>query len=513
MDARSNEYARADKAADWMLLAKLYLNAEVYLGTGNGRYNDCITYCKKIIDAGYSLSPDYQNLFLADNDSQTNEIIFPVTFDGARTKTWGGTTFIIHAAVGGDMDVNEFGIDGGWGGTRTTKALVQKFYPDITEGLFTMQGRSVNDYPLMHVPGSYQGWDVESDSTVLASVNSDANYEGYLYFAEANTEFKFAPMPSWDINWGDDGADGTLERDGANIVAADPGYYKINVDTNALTYTFEKTDWGIIGDATEGGWDSDQNMEFDPVTGLWTARLDLVAGGLKFRANDDWVINYGDTGANGTLEQDGDNITIEEAGTYNITLKLGAPDYTYSIERTSYDRRAMFYTEGQSLEINDIGLFTDGYAITKFKNVDRDGFAGSDATYPDTDFPMFRLADVYLMYAEAVLRGGSGGDQATALQYVNLVRERAYGGSTDGDISAGDLNLDFILDERARELYWEGHRRTDLVRFNKLTGGDYLWPWKGNLKQGRSTDAKYNLFPIPDSDINANPNLSQNPGY
>jgi hypothetical protein len=513
MDAGTNEYARADKAADWMLLAKLYLNAEVYLGSENGRYTDCITYCKKIIDAGYTLSPDYSHLLLADNNLETNEIIFPVAFDGAFTKTWGGTTFIIHAAVGGDMNVADFGIDGGWGGTRTTKAFVQKFYPDITEGLFHVQGRSVNAYPLMHVPGSYQGWDVESDSTVLASVNSDANYEGYLYFADANTEFKFAPMPNWDINWGDDGADGTLERDGANIVAADPGYYKINVDTSALTYTIEKTDWGVIGDATAGGWDSDQNMEFDPATGLWTARLDLVAGTLKFRANDDWAINYGDTGADGILVQDGDNIVIEQDGTYNITLDLGAPDYTYSIERTSFDHRAMFFTEGQSLDINDIGLFTDGYAITKFKNVDRNGNAGSDLTFPDTDFPMFRLADVYLMYAEAVLRGGTGGDEGTALQYVNLVRERAYGGSTDGDISASDLTLDFILDERARELYWEGHRRTDLVRFNKLTGNSYLWPWKGNLKEGRGTDAKYNLFPIPDSDLGANPNLVQNPGY
>jgi len=390
---------------------------------------------------------------------------------------------------------------------------VQKFYPDITDGLILVHGRSVNDYPILYVPGSYQDWTVDNDSTVLASVNSDGNYEGYLYFADANTQFKFTPQPNWDYDWGGNSADSTLVVRGDNIVAADPGYYKINVDTNAYTYALVKTDWGVIGDATAGGWDSDQNMEFDPVTGLWTARLDLVAGTLKFRANDDWVINYGDTGADGILVQDGENIVIDQDGTYNITLDLGAPDYTYSIERTSFDHRAMFFTEGQSLEINDIGLFTDGYAITKFKNVDRNGDAGSDLDYCDTDFPMFRLADVYLMYAEAVLRGGTGGDLGTALDYVNKVRERAYGGSTDGDISSSDLNLDFILDERARELYWEGHRRTDLVRFNELTGSKYLWPWKGNLKDGRSTDAKYNRFPLPDSDLGANPNLVQNPDY
>lgn len=81
--------------------------------------------------------------------------------------------------------------------------------------------------------------------------------------------------------------------------------------------------------------------------------------------------------------------------------------------------------------------------------------------FPDTDFPMFRLADVYLMYAEAVLRGGQGGSVTQATDYINILRSRAYGNS-NGNISTAQLTLDFILDERARELYWEGHRRTDL---------------------------------------------------
>jgi hypothetical protein len=122
------------------------------------------------------------------------------------------------------------------------------------------------------------------------------------------------------------------------------------------------------------------------------------------------------------------------------------------------------------------------------------------------------LGDVYLMYAEAVLRGGSGGDAATALNYVNQIRERAYG-DTGGNISTGDLTLDFILDERARELYWEAQRRTDLIRFGKFSGGDYLWEWKGAVKDGRSIDAKFDIFPIPAADVIANPNLTQNQGY
>ena len=133
-------------------------------------------------------------------------------------------------------------------------------------------------------------------------------------------------------------------------------------------------------------------------------------------------------------------------------------------------------------------------------------------TIADTDYPLFRLADVYLMYAEAVLRGGSGGDLGTALNYVNLVRERAYGGAS-GDITSAELDLPFIINERGRELYWEGHRRTDLIRFGMFTGDKYIWEWKGGIEAGRSTDSKYNIFPLPASDINANENLVQNPGY
>ena len=121
---RSNEYARADQAAVWTLLAKLYLNAEVY--TGTPRYADCAEYCDKIIGAGYSLEPEYAHLFLADNHT-SDEIIFPVAFDGISTRTWGGMTYIIRAGIGGSMDPFESGVASGWGGTRATKQLVEKF--------------------------------------------------------------------------------------------------------------------------------------------------------------------------------------------------------------------------------------------------------------------------------------------------------------------------------------------------------------------------------------------------
>ncbi len=124
---------------------------------------------------------------------------------------------------------------------------------------------------------------------------------------------------------------------------------------------------------------------------------------------------------------------------------------------------------------------------------------------------MFRLADAYLIYAEAALRGG-GGSTAQALTYVNALRQRAFG-NTSGDITSGQLTLDFLLDERGRELLWEGQRRMDLVRYGKFTGGSYLWSWKGGTKLGATTDGHLNLYPIPANELSANPNLVQNPGY
>lgn len=302
---QQNDYARADGAAAWTLLAKLYLNAEVYIGEAH--YTEAITYANKVIEQGnYSLEDNYQNLFLADNHT-ANGIIFPIAFDAENTRTFGGTTFIAHAAVGGSMNAANYGLDGGWAGHRVTPQFVEKF-------------------------------DAENDS------------------------------------------------------------------------------------------------------------------------------------------------------------------------------RAMFYTSDQTKEIENIADFTNGYAITKWKNLTSEGNAANDLFYVDTDFPMFRLADVYLMYAEAVLRGGQGGNIDQAVQYINDIRERAYGDAS-GNINSTQLNLQFILDERARELYWEAHRRTDLIRFGLFTGGEYTWSWKGKTQEGTSTQDFYNLYPIPASDINSNTNLTQNPGY
>lgn len=417
-----NEYGRADRGAAWTLLSKLYLNAEVY--TGQNRYSDALEYAQRVIDDGaFSLTENYEHLFLADNDrpAVTSEIIFPVRFDGNNLQTFGGTNFIIHAAIGGDMSASEFGMDGGWAGHRVTPEFVSIFdASDFFAGLAT---ENTGGFPEIYVPGGYQAasgytndWS-PADAPALISENNDDVYTGQVYFAAAGTEFKFTAERNWD--------------DG---------------------------DWG---------------------------------------------------GADGEIDSDGPNITIPQAGVFNITVDLNT--MTYTLEAGASEGRAMFFTEGQTLEIDDWRDFDNGYAVTKWKNVTHTGEPGKHLEYADTDFPMFRLADVYLIYAEAAVRGG-GGDMGRAVDLVNELRERAYG-SDAANISQGDLDLDFILDERARELYWEGHRRTDLRRFDRYTGDNYVWSWKGNQLQGAGTDSRYEIFPIPSSDINSNLNLTQNPGY
>ncbi|MDT8347282.1 MAG: RagB/SusD family nutrient uptake outer membrane protein [Flavobacteriaceae bacterium] len=182
-------------------------------------------------------------------------------------------------------------------------------------------------------------------------------------------------------------------------------------------------------------------------------------------------------------------------------------------EENTADGRGLFWTQGQEKNIMDIFNFRDGFAMEKFRNITSTGEPGSDPNFdiPDTDFPMFRLADVYLMYAEAVLRGGSGGDIGTATTFINELRERAYG-DTSGNITTGDLTLNFVLDERARELYWENHRRTDMVRFNRFTQNS-VWPFKSGVQAGAPSQSFRDVFPIPATDLGVNTNLTQNPGY
>jgi hypothetical protein len=507
---KANQYGRADRGAVWALLAKLYLNHEVY--TGVKKYAECTAICEKIIGAGYSLDPVYQNVFLADNH-KSPEIIFPIAFDGVRTRTWGGNTFIIRAGIGGTMDPAASGVASGWGGTRTTREFIAKFPANTSGIVVSATDGNTATYPKIYVPGSHQvmPFDATDTDNSLSSPLKNKIYEGHVYFPTANSEFLIARNPTLGGALGDNGNDGKLETGGARIVVSQPGLYFIKVDLNTgkNTYIIEKRSWSIIGDAAQG-FDTDVPMIWDDSKQAMRVKLELKEGKFKFRVNNDWTNSLGDANGDAILTATESDIIVTKGGGYDVLLYLDKPDYTYQMTLTSFDRRGHFYKSGQNLDINDESIFTDGIAINKFKNVTSTGAQGSDTDFPDTDFPVFRLGDIYLMAAESILR--SNGDKTKALDYVNKVRERAHTGKA-GNLSASELTLDFLLDERARELYWEGHRRTDLVRFGQFADGQYKWQWKGNVKDGASVPAYRNIFPIPSNDLNANPNLEQNDGY
>lgn len=171
------------------------------------------------------------------------------------------------------------------------------------------------------------------------------------------------------------------------------------------------------------------------------------------------------------------------------------------------DKRALFFTDSRSKNMTDLTNFQSGWSVIKFTNRAWNGGRNPNGInqWVDTDFPLFRLADVVLIEAEAELRLGN---TAPALNAYNRVHAHPRTGLT----AATSITLQDILDERGRELYWEAHRRTDLIRFGKFASG-YNWAWKGGLQQGTDISEKYTVFPIATKHLTGNPNLKQNPLY
>jgi len=183
--------------------------------------------------------------------------------------------------------------------------------------------------------GDYANWTPESSPFVRNTLEVGDKLEGYFYIADDNSEWKFATDNTWSTNYGDDGADGNLEPGGANIVSA-AGYYKVNVDLagSPYTYTAVKTDWGVIGDATPGSWDTSSDLTYDPATQTWRGVVHMTAGSFKFRANNGWDINYGSSTADENLNPGGDNISNDVEADYDFTLDLSTPHmYKYSANR------------------------------------------------------------------------------------------------------------------------------------------------------------------------------------
>ena len=179
---------------------------------------------------------------------------------------------------------------------------------------------------------------------------------------------------------------------------------------------------------------------------------------------------------------------------------------------TSVDKRALVslrFSDDKTMNGSD---FTAGWHVWKFNNnrfLDPETDYSEIELYTSIDFPMIRVAEMYLAYAEAKARidGGTTSDP-TAVGYIAALQHRA--GAVE---ASGSVTLDNIFDEITRELYWEGFRRTTLIRFGRFTSGSYLWPLKGGVLSGQAISDHLKLFPLPADDMLVNENLVQNPGY
>ncbi len=174
------------------------------------------------------------------------------------------------------------------------------------------------------------------------------------------------------------------------------------------------------------------------------------------------------------------------------------------------DDRALFFSIDREMVVNTPTEFTSGFSVGKFRNTYATGGNPHNSQFMDTDFFLMRAAEAYLIAAECDARLHNGYTSDKGAGYINALRQRAHA------YTRGGYTTDEILDERSRELYFEGFRRTDLIRYGYFGGtnsGRYLWEWKGGSQNGASFSADLNLFAIPDEDMNANPNLVQNPGY
>lgn len=179
----------------------------------------------------------------------------------------------------------------------------------------------------IYVPGAYHGWDFASADS-LVSLTGNSIYEGLINMPADKLTFKVAPKKSWDGAFGDGGGD-AISTTGGDFNAGTPGLKKITVDLNANTYKIAAADsWGLVGDATPGGWDADTDLKFiNDGKGLWKLTTSLKVGEIKFRLNDAWTVSLG--GSDGKLvDKDGPNIKIAEAGNYIVSLDPVEKTYT-----------------------------------------------------------------------------------------------------------------------------------------------------------------------------------------
>ena len=186
-------------------------------------------------------------------------------------------------------------------------------------------------------------------------------------------------------------------------------------------------------------------------------------------------------------------------------------DYSAGTYDVNDKRGRMFYIKGRSESMDGaLYVFLNGWSCLKFNNIphnmDQDSYLATAASkaYSDIDFPMIRLGEIYLIYAETCMNLGQAN---TALPKVQDLAARA------GVTAPTSITQEWLIEERARELMWEGHRRTDLIRYGKFTSSSFLWTYKGGSFSGQGFDDHMKIFAIPASELASNPELHQNPGY
>ena len=198
---------------------------------------------------------------------------------------------------------------------------------------------AVINYPMVYVPGSYQGWSPGATNGTLYSYGFNSQYSSIVRLIDTTTtaaQFKIAPAANWNNSWG-----GTLIQSGSNYsgtMNSSGGNFQVNnacyiiaVDVNALTISLTQTnDWGIIGDAVPPyDWSQDVNMYYNGQRKMWEITANFHAGTFKFRADDGWTLNYGSNAADGDLQSGGSNIPLATAGNY--TIRFDPVKLTYTV--------------------------------------------------------------------------------------------------------------------------------------------------------------------------------------
>lgn len=181
---------------------------------------------------------------------------------------------------------------------------------------------------------------------------------------------------------------------------------------------------------------------------------------------------------------------------------------TAEMVKAAGDDRALLWGKDRTLSVDKVGEFTSGYSITKFSNLYSTGANSHNSKFIDSDFFLMRAAEAYLTYAEATCRTNGGTITTEGKAAMDAIRSRAHA------TVRNTYSLNDILDEWSREFYYEGRRRIDLIRFGRFGGtSDYKWQWKGSVQNGTNFNSNLNIFAIPDTELNTNTNLKQNPGY